>query len=243
MRRGAWNTLITRELQADIEQIRQSEILNHNNPENSESEAAKPMYNQPLPNDDPPEIPRTISPLLKPKVYAAMSQIDSLSPHAKLCAGFSMAFVVLCFGVFLLYVAFTSDRHHLPENPSFIAISNGREQYFDLQEGTSVSSSVNTFFYRFSLNDVIQEWQIIPTDSTPLPYLNCSLEKVLSFSVCCRQATDGHELACTTGQTFDFFAFDARIREMAQFQLQCAVFLNSHHLANAQCVLEIKIQH
>jgi hypothetical protein len=179
-----------------------------------------------------------------PEVILEDDPVHTLHPHARLCGLLTLILVFLTIGVFFIVEVVSSDHRHQQDTPTLEHHVNGREMTFDLSAGKASPVVVHTLFYRFSLNDAIQDWQAIPTETTPLPYLNCSLKDVLLFSVCCTplgryQNEVPVTMSCANGQTFDYYSFDARLKDVDQ-GIQCLVYLNSLHMARADCVLEIK---
>ena len=94
------------------------------------------------------------------------------------------------------------------------------------------------YYYDIILGDEVQQWQRFPKNNDVLP-INSSLHKISSYDVCC--FSDQNEWICAMGHTFDAYAFEARLKCVAESigGVQCLIYINSRHLARSQCTVEI----
>jgi hypothetical protein len=123
----------------------------------------------------------------------------------------------------------------------FVA-SGANEMIFDITPDGTRRRDLLTYYYDLVLGDDVQQWQTFPEHDLPLPNVNSSLHKISSYDVCC--FSDKEEWICSTGHTFDAYAFEARLKRVTESigGVQCLIYINSRHMARSQCTVEIRMR-
>lgn len=166
--------------------------------------------------------------------------IQKLPPRTQLVILLMILGIIILAGVILLWLALSYDTHHADVRE--LVMSRADEHAIQLLDEMPVTRASLSFYYDFQLGDAIQEWQTFPDTRTPLPFLNVTLEQLVSFDVCCRKhdsELDAELYVCSNGISFDVYSFEARIKTLRDAGLQCIVYLNSPHLTNAMCSLAL----
>ena len=185
-----------------------------------------PPVEYPPPRDDEP-----------PAQHRMNMTLQKLTPRSQLMILLMLLGIVILGGLLLTIYAFSFDTHH-PDLDAGVSLGRASEITVELIDELPITRTSANFYYKFQLSDTIQEWQYIPSPTTPIPFLNFTLDKIVSFGVCCQKhdaELDSEIYVCSNGYTYDVYSFEARLKSLHDRGLQCIVYLNSQHLSEATC--------